>query len=160
MQRPVIITRQSLNNLKVLVAALPAIVAGTGCYQYQSSTLAAVHPGQVVHVELTTPGAASLGSAIGTNAASIDGRVLMRDATSVTLAVTQIARTAGPEEFLRDEPIALPLESAQRVTVRSVDRPRSFFAAGGVVLGAILAAAFVDQSAIFSAKGGPSGSTK
>lgn len=160
MQRTVTITKRVFKNTKVLVVALPALVAGTGCYQYQPSTLGDLRSGQVVHVELTQPAADALAGSIGPRAASIDGKVLARDATQITLATTQIGRLGGAEEFLRNEPVTLPLSGAREVTVRSLDRPRSWLATGAVIVGAIVAAAFVDHSSVLSAKGGPPANTK
>jgi hypothetical protein len=154
------ITKLVFKNYIIATAALPALLAGSACYQYQTSTLTSVLPGQVVHVELTEPGATGLAATIGPRATSIDGRVLSRDDTKIVLAATQIARSVGPEEFLRDEPIALPLLSAERVTTRTFDRPRSILATGGILFAAIIAAAIADQAPIFSAKGPPSSSSR
>jgi hypothetical protein len=142
------------------MAALPAIVAGTGCYQYQDSPTDAVRPGQVVHVTLTPAAAAALASAIGPNAASVDGRVLSRAGADVTIAVTQIARTEGPEQFLQNEPLTFSLAGASALGVRSWDKGRTLLAAGGIVAAVVAGQIFIDQSGIFAPKGGVSSSTK
>jgi len=142
------------------VAAVPVMLTAMACYEYQPSSVSAIHRDERVHVVLSQDASASLASSIGPNATSLDGRVLSVDATSVRLAVTQIARAAGPEEFLKDEPIEVPRAGASVVTVRSFDRLRTFLAIGGLVAGAIAAHSVTDSPGVVAIKGGPPGSTK
>jgi hypothetical protein len=114
----------------------------------------------VVHVTLTPAAAAALASTIGPNAASVDGRVLSRAGADVTIAVTQIARTEGPEQFLQNEPLTFSLAGASALGVRSWDKGRTLLAAGGIVAAVVAGQIFIDQSGIFAPKGGVSSSTK
>lgn len=144
----------------MLIAAVPALVAGTGCYQYEQAPATALRPGQAVHIELTSSGTASMASTIGPSAAAIDGRVISADATTVRLAATQIVRLVGPEEFLRDEPIAIPSLGVGPVTVRRFDRPRTVLATALIIGGVVLAQVVANQAALFPSKNAPSSSTK
>lgn len=133
---------------------------GTACYQYTTSRPDALQPGQVVHVDLTIPGAASLASAIGPHATALSGKVLTRAGNDVTLAVTQIDRGTEPEQFLKGDPISFSLDNTSGVQVRSFDKPRTALAIGGVIVAVIAGKVFIDQSGIFVNKNGVSGSTK
>jgi hypothetical protein len=143
-----------------LVAAVPAMFAGTACYQYRTSGPDAVQPGQIVHVDLTAPGAAMLASTIGPNATALNGRVLTRAGNDVTVAVTQINRSNGPEQFLKDEPISFSLANASGIQLRSFDKQRTVLAIGGVIAAVVVGQIFIDQSGIFANKGVTSGNTK
>ena len=153
-------SKRSLQNAKVILATVPAMLAGTGCYEYQQSPVSSVRPGQTVHLVLTPTGAAGLAATIGPNASSVDGKIVGATANELTLAVTQIARTSGPEEFMKDEPLTVPFTSATSATTRSLDKPRTVLAVlailGGVVLGNVIA----NQAGIFSSKNAPAGSSK
>jgi hypothetical protein len=143
-----------------MMAAVPAIVAGTACYQYRTMGPGAVQPGQIVHVDLTAPGAAALASAIGPNATALNGRVLTRAGNDVTLAVTQIDRGNAPEQFLKGDPVMLSLQNVSGLQLRSFDKQRTALAIGGVIAAVVVGQVFVDQSGIFTNKNAPSGSTK
>lgn len=142
------------------MAAVPVILTGAACYQYRMSGPEAVQPGQIVHVDLTAPGAAALASSVGPNATALSGRVLTRAGNDVTVAVTQIDRASGPEQFLKDEPISFSLANAAGIQLRSFDKARTALAIGGVIGAIVVGQIFIDQSGIFAAKGGAPGSTK
>lgn len=142
------------------MAAVPALVAGTACYQYQTTRSDAVQPGQIVHVDLTAPGAAALAPTIGPNATALNGRVLTRAGDDLTLAVTQIDRSNGPEQFLKGDPVSFSLLNVSTVQRRRFDRQRTVLAVGGVIAAIVVGQIFIDQSGIFGNKGTISGSTK
>ena len=134
--------------------ALVLVAAGAGCYEYHTAAPGAVRPDAMVHVVLSSDASSALASAIGPNATSLDGRVLAIDSSRMRLAVTQIARVVGPEEFLQNEPIDVPTRGALAVTVRSVDRLRTALTFGGLLAGVFAAHALTDSPAIFTTKGG------
>ena len=143
---------RTMTRAIVLTAAVPAMIVGTGCYQYQEFRTDALQTGQTVHVSLTAPGAVSLAPSIGANATGLNGRVTSRAGTDLTLALTQIDRSNGPEQFLRDEPLTLSLANIASAQVRSFDRPRTLLAIGGIVAAVVAGQIFIDQSGIFSTK--------
>jgi hypothetical protein len=139
--------------------AVVAVVA-SGCYQYHDASPTAVRPDETVHVVLSSDASSSLAGTIGPNATSIDGRVMAVDSNSMRLAVTQIARALGPEEFLQSEPIDVPTRGALIVSVRSVDRVRTFLAFGGILAGVVVAHTLSNSPGIFSTRGAPAGGSK
>lgn len=143
----------------VLLASVP-VLAGTGCYEYHSASIASVRPTETVHVALSPEATVSLASTIGPNATMLDGEVLSVDANTLRLAVTQIARAVGPEEFLKNEPIDVPASGALEITVRSVDRMRTMLALGGLIAGVIVARVATTSPGVVTVKGGPSTGTK
>jgi len=142
------------------LAAAIAVLAAVGCYQYHEASPTAVRPDETVHIILSGDASSSLAGTIGPNATSIDGRVMAVDSIRMRLAVTQIARAIGPEEFLKDEPIDVPTHGALAVSVRSVDRFRSLLAFGGLLAGIFAARTLTSSPGIVSTTGAPSGSSK
>ncbi len=141
-------------HLLVLVAAC------AGCYQYHDASVTGVRPDETVHVVLSSDAASALASTIGPNATSIDGRVMAVDSNHLRLAVTQIARAIGPEEFLQYEPIDVPTRGALAVSVRSVDRVRTVIAFGGILAGVLAAHTLSNSPGVFSTTGAPAGGSK
>ena len=146
----------------MLMASVPALVAGagTGCYEYNSTALGRVQPGQTVHVVLSPTGSAALASTIGPNATTLDGRILRGDPGQLTLAVTQVERSVGPEEFMRDESITVPAQNTESITVRRLDRPRTFLTIGAFVAGLFVAHVASNQAGVVTLKGAPPSGTK
>jgi hypothetical protein len=142
------------------MATVPALVAGTGCYEYNGTVVDRVQPGQTVHVVLNPSGSAALASTIGPNATTLDGRILRGDPGQLTLAVTQIERSVGPEEFMRDEAITFPMQSTSSIAVRRLDRPRTYLAIGALLASVFLAHVATDQAGVVTVKGGPAAGTK
>jgi len=137
------------------------VAASSACYQYREASPTAVRPDETVHVVLSSDASTSLAGSIGPNATSLDGRVVAVDSGRMRLAVTQIARALGPDQFLESEPIDLPTHGALVVTVRSMDRPRSaLLALSGMVAGFIAVHTLSNSPAIVSTTGTPSGSSK
>ena len=139
----------------LLVATSPA------CYEYRDASPTVVRPDETVHVVLSGEAATSLAGTIGPNATSIDGRVLAVDSTRMRLAVTQIARAVGPEQFLESEPIDVPTHGALVVSIRSMDRSRTaLLAFTGILAGFIAAHTLSSSPAIVSTTGAPAGTSR
>jgi len=155
-----VISKRVFKNYCLVLAAAPVLCTGAGCYQYQAYDSARIQPGQVVRVELAPGAGAALASTIGPNATTLDGRVLSLTPADVTVALTQITRSVGPEQFLHDEPVSLPLSSVAAFRVRAVDKPRTALAIGGIIAAVVAGQVFIDQSGIFGGKTTVSGSTK
>jgi hypothetical protein len=136
------------------------LAAFSACYQYHEASPTAVRPDETVHVILSSDAASALAGTIGPNATSIDGKVMFVDSDRMRVAVTQIARAIGPEEFLQYEPIDVPTHGAVAVTVRSVDRVRTVLAVGGLLAGVFAASTLTRPQGIFSTTGAPAGSSK
>ena len=120
----------------------------------------AVRPNETVHVVLSSDASSSLAGTIGPNATSIDGRVMSIDSSRIRLAVTQIARVLGPEEFLQYEPIDVPTRGALTISVRSVDRVRTVLAFGTLLAGVFAARMWSTSPGLVSTTGAPAGTSK
>jgi hypothetical protein len=158
MSGPVNRARTSIAAASLLLAV--AVVSGTACYEYQAADASAVRATEVVHVVLSPEAAVALKADIGANASTLDGRVVWVDSDRVRLAVRQIGRSIGPEEFLSGEELDLPLAGASSISVRRFDRARSLLAAGGIIASALAAGSFANQPAITTIRGGTGATTR
>lgn len=129
--------------LRVFRLLSPALIAGSACYEYHAASIDDLHAGQRVRVVLNRSGTDALAQKIGPGAASLGGRVVARSPADLTLALTEISRTTGREEFLEGETLNVPRSSADRFAVRSVDVSRTALIVvalvAGVAAGQILA---------------------
>jgi hypothetical protein len=110
-----------------------------GCYAAVPTSLAAVVPNSEVHVTLTSDGAAALVTSVGPRAAALDGRVVARVDSALTLAVTRVARTTRTAEDWPADAITVPWSAVQSVTVHRLSPSRSVVFAGATVVAALLA---------------------
>lgn len=152
-------TRRNATRSLALMLAV-SVLSETACYGYNAAEVSAVRPSQTVHVTLSPEAAVALKPAIGPNAATLDGRVLAVESDHLRIALTQIVRTTGPEEFLQYEPIDVPFAGASMVSVRKFDGVRTFLAVGGIIGSAIAAAVVAEQPTIATVRGGPGASTR
>lgn len=143
---------------RLISAVLAAATAA--CYEYHDASPTTVRPDATVRVVLSSDASISLAGTIGPHATSIDGRVLAVDSSRMRLAVTQIVRAIGTEEFMQNEPIDIPTRGALTVSVRSVDRFRTILAFGGILAGALAARTLSSSPGVFSTTGAPAGSNK
>lgn len=152
-------TRRNATATFTLMLAV-SVLSETACYGYNAADVSALRPAQTVHVTLSPEAAVALKPSIGPNATTLDGRVLTVEPDHLRIALTQIVRTTGPEEFLQYEPIDVPLAGTSTVSVRKFDGVRTFLAVGGIIGSAIAAAAVAEQPTIAAVRGGQPASTR
>lgn len=114
-----------------------------------------VRPGERVSVVLVPSEAPALAPLLGPDAASVQGKLTALAPADMTIALTQIARGSGPEQFLSDQPVTLPRQSAASIAVRRLDRPRTLLAVVGIAAAIVAGQVFINQSGINGAKSGP-----
>jgi hypothetical protein len=144
---------------RIVIAAL-ALLSTAGCYEYHDGRISDLRPNTTVHVVLSAEATTSLASVIGPNATAVDGQVVSIDAKTMRLAVTQIARAIGPEEFVHDEPLDVPIKGALSISTRSFDKARTVLALGSLLAVVFGAHAATSQTGVTTVKGGVTGTTK
>jgi hypothetical protein len=112
-----------------------------GCYREVPVAWNAAPAQKAVEVTLDPAQAAPLAAAIGPRARRLEGRVVARTDSTLTLAVTSVARTSGSEETWPGSEVVLPQAAIERVTVRRVSALGSalivgLIAGGGTLIGA------------------------
>lgn len=138
------------------VAGAVALLVNTACYSYLPPPGGTLEPGRDARVELTTEGSATLQAAVGPRIRVIEGRVRNADADgNATVDVEQLTSWDGvAADYAGRDPVRIPRSAIARAGIRTLDRQRSWVAAG--VIGGVFAIAVV--TALAKARSRASGS--
>jgi hypothetical protein len=119
------------------VRLLPLVLAVASCYRF--SPIPGVTPdrGQEVRLELTDEGSVRMAPMIGPRIGAIDGKVIEPGDTAIVLAVQAVVAQSGRSMNWSDERLTVPRSAVSSVRTRTLDRKRSWIAAGLTVVGAI-----------------------
>ncbi|MHB1071870.1 MAG: hypothetical protein ACYC3Q_03500 [Gemmatimonadaceae bacterium] len=130
-----------------------------GCYTTRRVSPEHASPAQPVRLWVGMGGAAALVPAVGPGVSQMEGEVLSRDDSMVTLRLQRLTRRDGGEETFAGDPVSIRLSAIDSAFTRRLDRRRSLLLGGGVVAGAWLVRALADQSGfIRTSIGKPGGS--
>jgi hypothetical protein len=140
------------------MAALTSLNATAGCFNYARVPSAEARPGSEVRVDLVERGAADLARLVGPRAAALDGRLLSRNDTALTLSVSSITRTTGVDETWPGEAVIVPSSAIATLQTRRLARGRTALLMAGIVaLGVAVGAAFSTAEDVNSGGGRPPG---
>ena len=113
--------------------AAAALGLNAGCYSYAPLATTATQPGAEVRVALAEQGAADLARFLGPRAASLEGRVVERTDTALTLSVTSITRTTGVEETWPGDQVTVPRSALATTETRRLAVGRSLLLTGAII---------------------------
>jgi hypothetical protein len=120
------------------LAAVSCLGAATlqGCYASVATPPSGPTPNGDVEVRLTPEGAGTLVSSLGPRAATLEGRLIDRTDTTLTMVVSRVARTTGTQEDWPSDRVTVPVGAVRSVIVRrlSVGRSVAFAAVGAAAL--------------------------
>lgn len=128
------------NVFKVLrsVAAVAAFLfAVGGCYRLTPIEGSTPAPGLAVRLGLSDEGSVRLAPLIGPRIGAIDGRMIEASDTAFVLAVEAVVAQTGRSMPWSQERLAVPRSAVTSVRTRTLDRKRSWIAAGVGVIGAL-----------------------
>ena len=122
-------------SLCVVLVVLPA---ASGCYAYaplDAST--GVQAGEHVAVEITDRGRAELSDRLGSGVLRLEGTLTQSDSVDLVLNVWRVAHFSGPTERWSGESVRIKREYTSRVQMRTLNRPKTYLAAGAAVVGLV-----------------------
>ena len=130
-------------------AALAAAALGinTGCYSYVAVPASQETSGRELRVTLADGSAGDLARYLGPRAASLEGKLVDRTDTSLTVSVTTVTRTSGVEETWPGDDVVLPRAAIATVQTQRISKSRSILATAAIVVGAGLVAAAIKAGA-------------
>jgi hypothetical protein len=135
-----------------------AVLAG-GCFAYRPADPGGLRTGEAVRVELTPSGAQELTQQVGPRVESLDGRVIFPRDSTLVVAVRQLTRSRGTEEFWTGDSVTVPVRGVSSLLVRRLDRNRTLLAVGGTVIGMFVMRRVIEEAGIFGSRPGrPPGS--
>ena len=111
--------------------------------------------GEVVRLAVTARGAEQLAPQVGPRVESLSGRVIHPRDSALVVAVSEVTRSRGAEEFWTGDSIRVPLSGVGGVTVRRFDRSRTVLTVAGAVIGLVLARRLVEETGVFGTRVNP-----
>lgn len=121
--------------------AIAALGVNVGCYSYVAVPAAQETTGRELRVTLAEGSAGELARYLGPRAASLEGKLVGRSDSALTVSVTTVTRTNGVEETWPGDAVVLPRSAIATTATRRPDKVRSILVAGGIVVGVALIAA-------------------
>ena len=121
-----------------------AVAVADGCYHYGPVAAGRDAVGGAVRVALVdaptrTAASDEVARQVGPQAALLDGRLMERSDSGLTLRVETVTRRNGGEEPWREGALVLvPTGAVQGVQTRRLDRTRTVLVVAGAVVGAVL----------------------
>jgi hypothetical protein len=147
---------QQIRPYALTVAVIAAAVGVPGCFAYRAADPAAVRPGQEVRVTLTPAGAAEVTPQVGPRVEMLDGRLIAPRDSALAVAVTQLTRGRGGEEFWTGDSVIVPVRGVSSLFVRELDRNRTWLAVGATAIAVVVMRRVVEQAGVFGNRPNPS----
>lgn len=120
----------------IRITVLVALLAVTGCFRYQPSTVEAT-PGVMLRLQLTESAAERLTSVLGAHASTVDGRLVAVSEGGYVVSVSRVVRDGVAITWAGEE-VVVPRDAISIVERRVLDRRRTFATAGVAVVAAVL----------------------
>jgi hypothetical protein len=147
--------RGRIERARTLTVAAMAAVSACGCFAYRAAEPTALHAGQDVRVTLTPAGAAELTKQVGPRVETLDGRVIGPRDSALAVAVTQLTRARGSDEFWTGDSVLVPVRGMSSLAVRQLDRKRTWLAVGGTAVAVIVMRAVIKEAGVFGSRPSP-----
>jgi hypothetical protein len=141
-------------GIRRAVGVVASAVIACGCFAYRPADPSGLRTGEAVRVELTPSGAQELTQQVGPRVETLDGRVIVPRDSTLVVAVRQLTRSRGMEEFWTGDSVAVPVRGVSSLAVRRFDRNRTLLAVTGSVVGLFVVRRIVEEAGIFGSRPG------
>lgn len=122
------------------MSAAVAALATAACYSHQALNTPVPAPQTRIVAEVTDIGRTALGNAIGVGATEVEGVVVTADSATWILALLRVGYRAGPDAPWNREHVTFPRYALTDARERTLNRRKSWLAAGAITVAALLAA--------------------
>ena len=127
-------------NANKIVAALVICLSAAGCYQQRPLQTPTPAPATRVVAQLTDSGTVVMGSALGPGVLAVEGVVAKADEHAWTLQMVRVDQRDGRSISWNRELVSFPRNLLANPNVVVLDKKRSWLAAAGITVGAIVLA--------------------
>lgn len=130
------------HQLSRRLRAAACLAAGTSaCHEFAPRTeLSALPAGGALHVVLNDAGSTAVAPTLGPRVAEVDGRIVARGDSSLTLAVAEVLRADGSGQSFAGDRVVLAWSAVRRAGVPRTSVGRSLAIGAGITLAAVLVA--------------------
>jgi hypothetical protein len=129
-----------LMNEKTSVLSLMLCLIVSACYQQQPLSTVPPVPATRIVAELTDSGTVAMGNALGAGALQVEGVVSSADENAWTFQMLRVDHRDGRSIGWNRELVSFPRTALANPKVVVLDKRRSWLAAGGITIGALLLA--------------------
>ena len=126
------------SNMRIL--ALPFAIALGACYQQQPLSAPAPAPATHVVAQLTDSGTVVMGNALGEGVMQVEGIVTNADENNWTMQMLRVEQRGERTIEWNREPVTFPSNVLTNRMMVTLDKKRSYIAAGGILAGAFVLA--------------------
>ena len=130
-------------NLKALFAVLAGAIA-SGCYVERPLEMIPPPPSTRIVATVTDSGVVAMSNQIGPGATMIEGVVSAADQSNWTIQMLRVDHRDGRTVSWNREAVTFPSNTLTQPTVKVLDKKRSWLAAGGITVGALILAQTFD----------------
>jgi hypothetical protein len=149
------VTRERAVRARTLTVAVTAAVSACSCFAYRTAEPTALRAGEEVRVTLTPAGAAELTKQVGPRVETLDGRVIGPRDSALAVAVTQLTRGRGSDEFWTGDSVIVPVRGVSSLSVRQLDRKKTWLAVGATAVGIFVMRTVVKEAGVFGSRPTP-----
>lgn len=111
----------------------PALCLLCACYESIPISLGNVAPGMKLRVSLTDAGGDSLARYLGPGVERVDGKLIQKSDSTVSLSVSEISMRSGQDQYWKGEAVVLPRYSVATVQQRRIAKTRSILLGGALI---------------------------
>lgn len=127
-------------NVTTFVRPLMLGLIASACYQQQALQTVPPPPATRIVAELTDSGTVAMGTALGPGALEVEGVVTSADDNAWTFQMLRVDHRDGRSIGWNRELVSFPRTTLANPKVIVLDKRRSWIAAGGITIGALLLA--------------------
>ena len=140
------------NSCRALASAgiASTVMWTAGCYAYFPKTQAEVAPNTIVAANISDVGRVAIGERVGTEVSAIEGLVVARSDTALSLMVSEVRFLNGLSNHWQGQEVSLRPVDVKSVTQRTFSRSRTVIMLGAVTAGVLAAVLGLNFLGVFS----------
>jgi hypothetical protein len=129
-----------MKNRVVSTFAAASVALLAACYTQAPLDVAAPAPSTRIVAQVTDAGAAALGNTIGAGALEVEGVITEATPDEWKIQMLRVDDKFGVSNPWQGQVVTVPRQFLTRPQTRRLDKTRSYLAAAGITVGAVLAA--------------------
>ena len=129
---------------KTAFCCVALAVIASGCYVERPLQTMPPAPATRIIATVTDSGVVAMSNQIGPGATLVEGVVSAADNSSWTLQMLRVDHRDGRTIAWNREPVTFPASTLTQPSVKVLDKKRSWLAAGGITIGALILAQSFD----------------
>ena len=139
------------------LAPIALLTFAAGCYSYVPITSGAPPMGSEFRASLTDEGSTRLSPVLGSQVATVEGRVSSSNDSAYVVAVSATTSRAHVQTFWTGESITIPRSSVLTIEARTLNRQKTWLIVAAGLVGGVITARIFGWGGSASGDGGGGG---